>query len=587
MIAADARDRRTGSRHEGCDCGRYGGSVAPELTRRSTEAARQVVSAGDDWWRSGVVYQIYPRSFADSDGDGVGDLPGIIARLDHLAGGPDALGIDAIWLSPIYPSPGRDLGYDVSDYDDIDPLFGTMADFERLVTEAHRLGIRVMLDLVMSHTSEEHPWFVDSRLSRSGPYADRYLWRDPAGWTADHRPLPPNNWVSFFGGQGWEWEPRRGQMYQHIFLPQQPDLDWRSEGTRSDMWRMVRGWLDRGVDGFRLDTFNNLLKHPDLPSNPRRRGRSPWERQTHRHEKDQPDLPTLLDDFRGIVDARPGRMSVGELFDGTVAQAAALTAPRHLVFDFELLSQPWSADALGAAIDRREAAFGPDRWPTVAFGNHDQPRIVARWAGDRDPDAVARAAAVMQLTLRGTPFLYYGEELGVPGIVVPNDQAVDPPARLAGPDFPWWNRDQARAPMPWTGAPGGGFTTGRPWLPLPLDAATRNVEAQRADDTSVLAFYRRILALRRGMPALHRGDFERLATTSPSVLAYGRRAGSSTALVAINLSGRAISTKVASIDPGTRWRPVLSTHDPSSGPLTDGGRLQLHSLEAVVFAPEI
>jgi alpha-glucosidase len=562
--------------------------VASDLTRREAEAGgTSTTSGGDDWWRSGVVYQIYPRSFADSDGDGVGDLPGIIAKLDHLAGGPNALGVDAIWLSPIYPSPGRDLGYDVSDYTTIDPLFGTMADFERLVAEAHRRGLRVMLDLVMNHTSDEHPWFVDSRASRSGRYADRYLWRDPAGWTADGQPIPPNNWVSFFGGPGWEWEPRRGQMYQHIFLPQQPDLDWRAPGTRTDMWRMVRGWLDRGVDGFRLDTFNNFLKHPGLPSNPRRRGHSAWTRQIHRNEKDQPDLPALLAEFRAIVDERPGRMSVGELFDGTVAQAAALTEPRHLVLDFELLSQRWNAAALGRAIDRREAAYGPDQWPTVAFGNHDQPRIVSRWAGERDPDALAKAAAVLQLTLRGTPFVYYGDELGLGGIVVRDDEAMDPPARLAGPDFPWWNRDQARSPMPWTGEPAAGFTTGRPWLPLSPEASTRNVEIQRADESSTLALYRRMLALRRATPALHRGEFVRLASSSPSVLAYGRRASGSAALVAINLTRRTTSTDVGAMDPGTRWRPVLSTVDAAAGPFADGGRVRLRALEAVVFVPEL
>jgi alpha-glucosidase len=536
-----------------------------------------------EWWRTGVVYQIYPRSFADTDGDGVGDLPGIIANLDHLAGRPDSLGVDAIWLSPIYPSPGRDLGYDVSDHEAIDPLFGTEADFARLVDEAHRRGLKVILDLVLNHTSDAHRWFRASRASRSGPYADRYLWRDPSGFDGDGRPLPPNDWVSFFGGPGWTWEPRRGQFFQHIFLAEQPDVNWRDPATRAAQEQVIRTWLDRGVDGFRLDTFNNFLKHPDMPSDPPRRGRTAWTRQHHIHEKDQPELPALLDELWAIVDERPGRMTVGELFDGTVEQAAALTRPGHLVFDFELLAQPWSAAALGRAIDRREAAFGPQRWPTVVFSNHDQPRHVSRWSGSRDPDAVARASAVLLLTLRGTPFLYYGEELGVPGIVVAAADAIDPPARRTAPDFPWWNRDQARAPMPWTGEPGAGFSTGPSWLPLPADSDKRNVAAQRSDGDSILAFYRRLLDLRRSEPALHRGSLRRLRSSVGGVLAYVRAAEASTSLVAINFADRPTTTRLESVVGGT-WTLRLSTHDRPPSALRDGEPITLAPLEAAVWA---
>jgi len=538
-----------------------------------------------DWWKTGVVYQIYPRSFADSDGDGFGDLPGIIAHLDHLAGGPDSLGVDAIWLSPIYPSPGLDLGYDVSDHASIDPLFGSMDDFDRLVAEAHRRGIKVLLDLVLNHTSDQHPWFLASRESQTGPYADRYLWRDPAGRTADGRPLPPNNWVSFFGGPGWEWEPRRGQWYQHIFLAGQPDLDWRAPGTKQDQWQMVRGWLERGVDGFRLDTFNNFLKHPDMPSNPVRRGRTAWGRQVHRYDKDQPDLPELLAEFRAIVDERPGRMSVGELFDGSIEQAAALWAPGHLVFDFGLLSQPWSATAFARVLDRREAAFGPDRWPTVTFSNHDQPRHVSRWASAGDRDSLARVCAVLLLTLRGTPFLYSGEELGVGGIEVPNELALDPPARRVEPGFPWWNRDQARAPMPWDAGPNAGFTTGRPWLPLPPDAEQRNVAAQRTDETSVLAFYRRLIALRRATPALRAGGFSRQGPPPPGVLSYRRTNPSGDALVFVNLAARPSTVTVGGRDHGTTWRAAIDTEGPAGETSRDGSSVRLRPLHAIVYLP--
>jgi alpha-glucosidase len=535
------------------------------------------------WWRTGVVYQIYPRSFADTDGDGVGDLPGIIEQLDHLAGGPDSLGVDAIWLSPIYPSPGLDLGYDVSDHEAIDPLFGTLADFDRLVADAHRRGLKVILDLVLNHTSDAHPWFQDSREARTGPYADRYLWRDPGGFEANGVPLPPNDWVSFFGGPGWTWEPRRGQFYQHIFLPQQPDVNWRDPATRAAQERVIRTWLERGVDGFRLDTFNNFLKHPDMPSNPRQRGRSAWARQLHVHEKDQPDLPALLDDLWAIVDERPGRMTVGELFYGSIELAASLYRPGHLVFDFDLLTQPWSASAFARALDRREAAFGPARWPTTVFSNHDQPRHVSHWGDGRDHDAIARASAVLLLTLRGTPFLYYGEELGVPTIDVPKEIAIDPPARHAGPDFPWWNRDQSRAPMPWTGDEGAGFTTGRPWLPLPADAATRNVARQRSDPGSVLSFYRRLLDLRRRSPALQRGSWRRLRTSAPGTLAYLRRAGDEAALIVVAFTGHAVSTTVEGVAPRITWRTALSTHEPPPADLVDGGRVALRPSEAAIW----
>jgi alpha-glucosidase len=540
----------------------------------------------DDWWRTGVVYQIYPRSYADTDGDGVGDLRGIIANLDHLAGGPESLGVDAIWLSPIYPSPGLDHGYDVSDHTAIDPLFGSMADFDRLVAEAHRRGLKVILDLVLNHTSDQHPWFQASRSARTGPYAGRYQWRDPAGIDGRGRPIPPNGWVSIFGGPGWTWEPARGQFYQHIFLPQQPDLDWRDPATRADQWAMVRGWLQRGVDGFRLDVFNTFLKHPDLPSNPTRRGRSPWDRQLHLYDKDQPDLPGLISELRAIVDERPGRMSVGELFDGTVDQAASLSAPGHLVFDFELLSAPWSATAFAHVLDRREAAFGPDRWPTVTFSNHDQPRAVSRWAAAGDRDALARLCAVLLLTLRGTPFLYYGEELGVGGIEVPSEDAMDPPARRTDAGVRWWNRDQARAPMPWTAGPNAGFTTGRPWLPLPDDAATRNVAAERADPDSVLAFFRRLLALRRATPALHGGGFRRLMPPPAGVLAWIRDHRAGDGLVLANLGARAATVRVDGGRPGRAWRVAVGTHHPAPEGFRDGARVRLRPMEGLVCVAE-
>ncbi len=519
---------------------------------------------GDDWWRRGVVYQIYPRSFADTDGDGVGDLPGIIAHLDHL--GPDGLGVDAIWLSPIYPSPGLDLGYDVSDHERVDRLFGTEEDFDRLVAEAHDRGIRVVLDLVMNHTSDAHRWFGSSSAGRTGPHADWYLWRDAAGVGPDGERLPPNDWVSWFGGSGWEWEPSREQFYFHTFLPEQPELNWRAPGVEDAQFAMVRGWLERGVDGFRLDTFNCFLKHPDLPSNPTRSGTTAWTRQVHVHDRDQPDLPELIGRFRAIVDSAPGRMSVGELFDGRIETAANLATDRHLVFDWELISTAWTGESVRAAVSARESAFGRGKWPTAVLSNHDQPRHASRFAqsvgqsvGAADQDAVARAAAVLLLTLRGTPFIYYGEEIGLGDVDIPPEESVDPPAKRTFADFVWWDRSRCRTPMPWSGGPGAGFTSGRPWLRLGPDADTRNVAAQLADPGSVLALYRRLIALRAATPALQVGDLELQPMTEPDVVAYTRDADGQCILVVLNLGPAGLTWRLPEAPDGMGWRLILTT----------------------------
>ena len=449
-----------------------------------TPPASSLARHGTEWWREGIVYQVYPRSYGDTDGDGIGDLPGIIEHLDHL--GPDGLGVDAVWLSPIYPSPGFDVGYDVSDHSAVDPLLGTEDDFDRLVREAHARGLRVILDLVMNHTSDQHAWFQASRQSREGPYADFYLWRDPAGRDADGNPLPPNNWLSFFGGSAWQYEPARDQFYMHTFLVEQPEVNWRNPAVEEAQLKMVRGWLDRGVDGFRLDVFNIFLKDPEMPSNPEleevAEGTSAWDRQEHKYDRDQPDFPELIARFRAIVDEVPGRMSVGELFYGGPETSAGLSNQNHLVFDWELVRAPWSAAEYRALLDRRQAIFG-DTWPTVVLSNHDQSRHASRLsasAGIDDTDAVARASAAVLLTLRGTPFLYYGEEIGMRDVEVPFDEIIDPPARRVEEGWVWWNRDGCRSPMPWTGEPGHGFTTGRPWIRFGDDADTRNVAAQAA-----------------------------------------------------------------------------------------------------------
>jgi alpha-glucosidase len=545
---------------------------------------------GDDWWQRGVVYQVYPRSFADSDDDGVGDLPGLIEKLDYLNDGTErSLGIDAIWLSPIHPSPGFDVGYDVSDYDAIDPLFGTLDDFDRLIAEAHRRGIRIMLDLVMNHTSSAHRWFEESRRDPSGPFGDFYLWRDGRR-DRFGRAEPPNNWASFFGGSAWTWDRTRGQFYMHTFLPEQPDLNWRDPAVREAMLTMVRGWLERGVDGFRLDVFNAFFKHVDMPSNPRRyRGRRPYARQVHRYDKDQPELAGLLAEFRALVDSYPGRMTVGELFSSDPKLAVDLSAPRHLVFDFELIRQRWRAAGFAAASEKHEERFGPDGWPTIVLSNHDQSRQASRLTPGADAatsDAIARAAAVLSLTLRGTPFLYYGEEIGARDVRVPWREIIDPPAKRGGRLVrwlaPWWNRDQARSPMPWGDGPNGGFSSAKPWLRMAPDIDTRTVAIEDADPSSVLATYRKVLWLRRRQPALQVGSYRRLPTVSPAVFAFERATPDETVVVAVNFAATPTTFRLRT---RKHWTVLFDTDGEARGELSGDDRLTLGGYEAVILRP--
>jgi alpha-glucosidase len=542
-----------------------------------------------DWWRNGVVYQIYPRSFADTNGDGVGDLAGILSHLDHLNDGtPGSLGIDAIWLSPIYPSPDFDFGYDVADYLSVDPRYGDLGDFERLVNACRARGMHVVLDLVLNHSSFRHPWFEASRSSRSGPYADWYIWRDSPGPALLGGRRPPNNWRSFFGGSAWTWDEGRGQFYMHTFLPEQPDLNWRNPDVRAAVLEVVRTWLDRGVDGFRLDVFNVYFKDAEFRSNPRRvGGRGWWSWQRHMYDRNQPELTSLLRELRSIVNERPGRMTVGELFDGSIRDAVVYSAPNHVIFDWAMIRQPWSARAFARAIAARETVFGPERWPANVLSNHDQPRHASFLdvRGGSPPggegDARAKVAATMLLTLRGTAFLYYGEEIAQRNITVPKSKALDPPAKRASFLFPWWNRDQCRGPIAWRGGPGAGFTSGRPWLPLPPDADQRNVATQAANPDSVLSHYRRLLWLRRFMGSLHDGTQELVDVGDDDVLAYVRHAGDEAAFVALNFASRPATVHVAAAGAGVAWRIALSTH-PRAEDESIGEELRLAPLEAVI-----
>jgi alpha-glucosidase len=533
------------------------------------DAARDDEGDPGHWWRSGVVYQIYPRSFMDANGDGVGDLRGIEQRLDHLAW----LGVDAVWLSPFYPSPMADFGYDVADYCDVDPLFGSLADFDALLAAAHARGLRVIVDWVPNHTSDRHPWFREARRSRSAPRRDWYVWRDPAPGGG-----PPNNWRSAFGGPAWEWDEATGQFYLHSFLKEQPDLDWRNPEVVKAMHGTLRFWLDRGADGFRIDVIHRIAKDPGLRDNSEGGCHcEAWGGERHVHDENHPDVHGLLRGIRGVLDDYDERMAVGEVFildPAVVARYYGKDDELQLAFNFSFLRSPWSAEAFGGEVERMEGLLRRYGWPTLVLSSHDAPRHASRYDDPRLGDARARVAALMLLSLRGTPFLYYGEEIGMRNVPVPEDRLRDP---LAWTLHPKLSRDPERTPMQWQAGPGAGFTRGEPWLPIAADADRRNVALQREDPHSLLQLYREILALRRAEPALHAGRFERLAAPE-GVLAYERRAGRSRAQVALNFSGEEREVRLGE----GAVRRALST-DPARALPERAGRLALGPSEGLLL----
>jgi len=536
----------------------------------SDPAGSGAVAGEHLWWQRGIVYQVYPRSFQDSDGDGVGDLPGITARLDHLRW----LGVDAVWISPFYPSPMADFGYDVSDHCGVDPIFGTLEDFDRLVTEAHARGLRVILDFVPNHTSERHPWFAESRASRQSPQRGWYIWRDPAPDGG-----PPNNWISAFGGSAWEWDEATGQYYLHTFLREQPDLDWTNSQVVEAMLDVLRFWLERGVDGFRVDAVQNLGKDPllrDNPPNPRFRPGvdDPYDALLRENSCDRPEVHVLIARMRAVVDGYgPGRVVLGEIYN-TVERLmpyyGAEGAGCHFPYNFQLIRLPWDARAIGDAVRRYEGLLPPGAWPNWVLGNHDRHRIASRVGAEQ-----ARVAAMLLLTLRGTPTLYYGDEIGMRDVPIPPERVQDPWERnLPGQGL---GRDPERTPMQWDAGPGAGFTTGEPWLPVADDFREVNVQAQRGDPGSMLSLYRRLVELRRAEPALHAGAWE--PTDAPAdVLAYRRAAGGRRFLVALNLGGE---TRSLEMGRGTSGTVAVSTNPERDGEGVEW-TLMLRGAEGVV-----
>ncbi len=520
------------------------------------------------WWQRGVIYQIYPRSFQDSNGDGIGDLNGITARLDHLAG----LGVDAIWISPIFLSPMADFGYDVADYCAIDPIFGTLADFDRLVSAAHARGLRIILDFVPNHTSDRHPWFEESRSSRASAKRDWYIWRSPRRDGG-----PPNNWVSEFGGSAWALDAASGQYYYHAYLKEQPDLNWRNPGVRAAMLDVLRFWFARGVDGFRVDAIHQLIEDDQLRDNPPdpnwREGMSPARRLIRVHTMDQPEVHEAIAAMRRVADSYGDRVMIGEAYlpiDRLMAYYGVDLTGFQLPFNFHLMSTPWNPTALAALIEAYERALPRGGWPNWVLGNHDRSRVVSRLGPEQ-----ARVAAMLLLTLRGTPTIYQGEEIGMSDVAIPRHRIADPwEKNVPGLGL---GRDLARTPLPWDAGPHAGFSSGEPWLPIGPDHQSVNVAAQTQDPHSMLSFYRALLALRRGEEALVSGGWGPLEARS-QVLAYERRSGTRTLAIALNLSDVPSAIAIAGMG-----KVLLSTHLDRAGSNGRGDQLRLRPNEGCII----
>jgi alpha-glucosidase len=508
------------------------------------------------WWQTGVIYQIYPRSFQDSDADGVGDLAGIVRRLDHLV----ALGVDAVWLSPIFPSPMADFGYDISNYTDIAAVFGTLEQFDELRTEVKRRGLKLLLDYVPNHTSNEHPWFQEARASRDSPKRDWYLWHDPVDGGL------PNNWLGNFGGAAWEWEPATQQYYYHSFLEEQPDLNWRNPEVIAAMHDVLRFWLRRGVDGFRIDVLWLLIKDDQWrnnPPNPRYQSGAPlFDSQLPLYTSDRPEVQSVVAGLRKVADEFDDRVLIGEIYlplDRLVRYYGARLDGVQLPFNFQLLLCAWNAREIASLIQSYESQLPPGGWPNWVLGNHDRPRVASRVG-----TAQSRVAAMLLLTLRGTPTMYYGDELGMQNVAIAPDRVQDPleknvPGKGLG-------RDPCRTPMQWDESTFAGFSTVEPWLPLAPDHAIANVRRETEDPDSLLSLYRRLLGLRREHSALNQGSYQALPAAG-NLLLYARQSPLERLVVALNLGSTATTFSLPSAGPA---RLLLSTLPARTGALPVG-----------------
>jgi alpha-glucosidase len=510
------------------------------------------------WWQHGIIYQIYPRSFKDSNGDGIGDLQGIISKLDYLTW----LGVDALWLSPFYPSPMADFGYDITDYCNVDPIFGDLETCDALIEQAHQRDLKVIIDFVPNHTSDVHPWFLTSRSSRQNPKRDWYIWADP-------RPdgSLPNNWLSVMGGPAWKWDSSTAQYYLHTFLKQQPDLNWRNPAVKAAMFDVIRFWLDRGIDGFRVDAAHFILKDPDLRDNPLNpsaqrvlhKPMGDYDSQLHLYDNGHTDAHTVYRELRQLLDrystTRP-RLLIGEvhILDRQVwaSYYGADLDELHMPFNFDLVSAAWNAHAIRQSVEALETHLPPGAWPNHVLGNHDEPRIINR-AGP----ALARLATLLLLTLHGTPTLYYGDEIGMHDGHIPPERVRDPMEKnMPGLGL---GRDPERTPMQWDRSPNAGFCRPgtEPWLPLPTDYPQINVAVEREDPHSLLSLTRRLIELRRSRPALLIGSYRAIDGVPNGCFVYLRQSGGQHYLIALNFSGQKQIVKLPEMGNG---RILLSTY---------------------------
>ncbi len=525
------------------------------------------------WWRDGVIYQIYPRSFMDADNDGIGDLSGITQKLDYL----QDLGIDAIWLSPVYLSPDVDFGYDVANYREIDPKYGGMPAFDKFLQAAHQRNIHVIMDLVLNHTSDQHEWFQQSKLSKDNFYRDWYIWKK-----ARNGGKFPNNWKSRFGGSGWEWDHATEEFYFHMFFKQQPDLNWRNPKVVDEILDMIKFWLDKGVDGFRLDVFNAYYKNINFADNPFKLGITKFDQQNHINDSDQPEMFGFLQKFRQLLDSYPERYSVGETFMGDHHTAAKYVGDQalHAAFDFSFINGRYKASSFYKSIQQWEDVLDQKGWPNYFLNNHDDPRSATRYTRSEDDERL-KVLVTLLLTLRGTPFLYYGEEIGMRDIpVLRKSDVLDPVGRHFWPFYK--GRDGCRSPMQWNADPYAGFSEHEPWLPVHANHEWRNVESQQHEQNSLLNYYKKIIKIRKTTPALQKGMYLPITYEPHKILAYTRQTSQQTALIALNFSKKNVGLVLSSQFLTGDWTLLISNKRDSLPPIRDR-KIMLAGNEALVI----
>ncbi len=525
------------------------------------------------WWKHGIIYHIYVLSFKDTNGDGYGDLRGIIENLDHLKN----LRIHAVWLSPVFKSPMADFGYDIEDYCSIDPVFGTMDDFDELIKKAHDSGIKIILDMVMNHTSDKHPWFISSASSKDDPKRNWYIWEKGRNGKL------PNNWKTIFGHTAWEYDARTDEYYYHSFLKEQPDLNWRNPEVKEKFFKIFRFWLDKGVDGFRLDAVNFIVKDKKLRKNPNLIELLFGKRKFY--SRNRIESVKLLQDFRNLVNSYDDRMMVGEIFSLPPGESNVVgfylssgEDTLNMAFDFSLLFQRWSARKYYKAVERSYGGIPSKGWPSIVLSNHDLSRSYDKYKFSNHPLEKAKIKAMLQLTLKGTPFIYYGEEIGMKNGSIPKDKIKDPIGKIYWPLYK--GRDGARTPMQWDGSVNAGFSDAEPWLPVNNDYEINNVIAQKINEYSLLRFYSRLISIRNSIPALSRGDWIPVSKGRDDIFSYIRSAGGEYLLIVLNFSTR---EKSLTFQDSNEFCVVLSTSGRSLNCFVQLKNFSVRPLEGLIF----